>query len=69
MWETALLEGFGGTWDLKILKKKHLGAIISLSRKCFPAGEGGSPQLRFGGTTIIITIRKQTAPGFWLQEK
>lgn len=40
---------------LGIKKKKHLGAIISLSRKCFPAGEGGSPQLRFGGTTIIIT--------------
>lgn len=44
--------------------KQHLGAIISLSGKCFPAGDGGSPQQRFSGTTIIITIRKQTAPGF-----
>lgn len=58
MRETALLEGFGA---LGI--KRHLGAIISLSEKCFPAGDGGSPQPRFGGTTIIITITKQTAPG------
>lgn len=65
----SLVGGFRWHLGLKKKKEEHLGAIISLSRKCFPAGEGGSPQLRFSGTTIIITIRKQTAPGFWLQEK
>lgn len=48
--------GFSGC-----LGKKAFGAIISLSQ-IRSQRAGSQPRLRLGGTTIITTIRKQTAP-------
>lgn len=42
-------------------KKKHLGQLFHYL-KSVRSGPGSQPRLRLGGTTIIITIRKQTAP-------
>lgn len=44
MWETALLEGFGATWDLKKEKKKKaFGSNYFIIEKVFPSGRGWQP--------------------------
>ena len=51
----ACLEGGGGGgW-------KHLGQLFHYLKSA-RSGPGSQPWQRLAGTTIIVTIRKQTAP-------
>jgi len=68
-WKTLLIET---EWMLMLLRlrvqvsaaaweKKHLRQLFHYLKSAH-SEPGSQPRLRLGGTTIIITIRKQTAP-------